>query len=113
MCRGESNYTNNTNNTSLEEEEAVTTNYRHILNKTDSNTKPSIDRTKEIIMCEVEKTDETIYSSCDLKSINFTFFALFKPRLKRSLNFKNLLELRKSLANSSTCEIRYMKVGLN
>lgn len=81
---------------------------RSILNKTDPIKKPSIDRTKEIIFCEVEKTDDNIYSSCDLKSLNFTFYALFRP--KRSLHFKNLLELKKSLSNSSTCEIRYMKV---
>lgn len=85
-----------------------TPNYRSILNKTDEVAKSLIDRTKEIILCEVEKSEETIYSSCDLKSLNFTFYAVFRP--KRSLNVKTLLDLKKSLVNSSTCEIRYMKV---
>lgn len=96
---------------SLQEDDDDTTstaNYRNILNKTDEVTKPPIDRTKEVILCEVEKSDETIFSSCDLKSLNFTFYAVFRP--KRSLNVKTLLELKKSLVNSSTCEIRYMKV---
>lgn len=96
--------------------ETTEPNYRNILNKSDSVTdppitKPPVNRTKEVILCEIEKSDETIYSSCDLKSFNFTFYALFRP--KREVNFKNLHELRQTLSNYSTCEIRYMKVRRN
>lgn len=84
----------------------LTTGSASLLNTT---TKKPIDPKKNIILCEINASEDSrIFSSCDLYSFNFTFFAFFRE--KRSLHIKTLKELAKTLANHSLCNVNYMKV---
>ena len=74
---------------------------------TDQKPIQKIDHLKHLKLCEIQDTSSVIKSTCDLNSLNFTFYAFFKP--KRSLKFKSLQELATTLGNHSTCEINYMK----
>ncbi len=74
-----------------------------------TTTKKPIDPKKNLVLCEISSSEDSrIFSSCDLYSFNFTFFAYFRE--KRSLRIKTLRDLAKTLANHSSCNINYMKV---
>ena len=79
------------------------------LSTSTTTTPKPINRTKQIVLCEMSEVANRLHSPCDLSSMNFTFYAFFRP--KRSASFQNFKHLISMLSESAKCEINYMKVN--
>ena len=73
-------------------------------------TKKTVNPTKEIVMCEINKYMDAIDSNCNLTAVNFTYYAYFSFKREKRLAVSNTKELTETLSEHSSCQVKYMKV---